>query len=289
MTMRTRGRVSGWSRREAMRLLGFGSVSLVVACRGGGEPNSMETATESAAPPVDAGAEPSMFPDGAIVRTILGDVPPDSLRHGAVLFHEHMSLNIPFWDRLLGENASRERFRGSPDTPYFMEDVDVMVAEMQAAAREGIAGIVDGGHADMGRSIEFLQAISEKSGLPIVASGGYYTDPFHPPELANQTEDEIAEALAQAAVAERWGAFGEIGSSEEITPGERKAFRAVRKAAGKIQAQLAQAVELRYTPRLKFTLDEARTRGDRVLHILDELEKKTPHGQAHDKGSTEND
>ena len=72
-------------------------------------------------------------------------------------------------------------------------------------------------------------------------------------------------------------------------PAQRKAFRAVRKAAWKIQAQLAQAVELRYTPRLKFTLDEARTRGDRVLHILDELEKKTPHGQAHDKGSTKND
>ena len=57
---------------------------------------------------------------------------------------------------------------------------------------------------------------------------------------------------------------------------QRKAFRAVRKAAGKIQGQLGQAVELRYTPRLKFTLDEARNRGDRILHILDELNKKSP-------------
>ena len=70
---------------------------------------------------------------------------------------------------------------------------------------------------------------------------------------------------------------------------QRKAFRAVRKAAGKIQSQLGQAVELRYTPRLKFTLDETRNRGDRVLHILDEIENESPLGEADDEGPTEND
>ena len=63
----------------------------------------------------------------------------------------------------------------------------------------------------------------------------------------------------------------------------------MRKAAGKIQSQLGQAVELRYTPRLKFTLDETRNRGDRVLHILDEIENESPLGQADDEGPTEND
>jgi phosphotriesterase-related protein len=111
-----------------------------------------------------------------------------------------------------------------------MQDVEVMAAEMQAAAREGVAAIVDGGHDDMGRSVAFLREVSERSGLPIVVSGGYYTDPFHPPELANQSDDDIAAALAEAATAERWGAFGEIGSSAEITPSERKAFSAVGKA-----------------------------------------------------------
>ena len=63
----------------------------------------------------------------------------------------------------------------------------------------------------------------------------------------------------------------------------------MRKAAGKIQSQLGQAVELRYTPRLKFTLDKDRNRGDRVLHILDELENESPPDNAHDEGSTQND
>ncbi len=231
MTVHQRGRVPGWNRRQAMRLIGLGSVSLAVACRGGGQ-DSPPSGAEPAASSAGAGGGLSVFPGGAIVRTILADVAPDTLSHGAVLFHEHLSLNVPFWDRLLGTQRAdqREMFVGSPDSPYFMQDVDVMVAEMQAAARDGVAAIVDGGHADMGRSLEFLREVSDKSGMPIIASGGYYTDPFIPPEVVDQTDDDIAVALAQSAVAERWGAFGEIASSDEITPAERTVFRAIAKA-----------------------------------------------------------
>ena len=223
MRERRFARATMWSRREAMRILGLGGAGLAAAaCGRDPEPAPL---TEAAAPVA------SSFPDGAIVRTILEDLPPDRLAHGAVLFHEHMSLDIPFWDRLLGaESPARERFIGPPDAPYFMQDVEVMAAELEAAAREGVAALVDGGHDDMGRSVAFLREVSERSGMPIVASGGYYTDPFHPPELADRSDDEIAEALATASEAERWGAFGEIGTSAEITPSERKALSAVGKA-----------------------------------------------------------
>ncbi len=222
MTMQGPTRIAEWSRREALRLLGLGGAGLAAACGGAPAP---EPAAESPAP---AG---STFPDGAVVRTVLADLAPADLSHGALLFHEHMSLDIPFWDRLVGaDNPARESFIGSPDSPYFMQDVTVMVEELQAAAREGVAAIVDGGHADMGRDAAFLREVSERSGMPIVVSGGYYTDPFHPAELADRTEDEIAAALAEAASAERWGAFGEIASSEEMTPGERKVFAAIGRA-----------------------------------------------------------
>ena len=212
-----------------MRLLGyagftgFAGGSLVTACGGVTPvPTESETAPVSS---LDDRADASIFPDGSIVRTILEDVPPDRFTHGAVLFHEHMSMSVQsFWDRLLGDAPSeaREERIGSPDAPFFLEDVDTMVAELQAASREGVSALVDGGHDDMGRSVAFLREISEKSGMPIVASGGYYIDQFHPPELESQTEDDIAAALADAATAERWGAFGEIASSAEITPSERK-------------------------------------------------------------------
>ena len=54
---------------------------------------------------------------------------------------------------------------------------------------------------------------------------------------------------------------------------QQKAFRTVRKSAGKIQFELGQIVALRYTPKLKFVKDEAYNRGDRVLKILDEIEQ----------------
>ncbi len=233
MTGRTRGRERAWSRRQAIQLLGMGGLTYAAGCRGRAPDSTAsdgDTATSSSASM--GSASTSRFPDGAIVRTILEDVSPDSLSQGAVLFHEHMSLNVSFWETLLGDisDEARARFLGPADTPYFMQDVDAMVAEMQAAAQNGVAAIADGGHADMGRDLGFLREVSEKSGMPIIASGGYYLDPFIPAALSDQTEEEIAEALAGAAAAERWGAFGEIASSPEITPAERKVFNAVAKA-----------------------------------------------------------
>jgi hypothetical protein len=48
-----------------------------------------------------------------------------------------------------------------------MEDLDLMVDEVRQAGREGVGCLVDGGHADMGRSVPFLKQLSEKSGMPI--------------------------------------------------------------------------------------------------------------------------
>ena len=66
-----------------------------------------------------------------------------------------------------------------------MQDLDFMIEEMKIAKGEGISCIVDGGHPDMGRDINFLRQMSEKSGLPIVAGAGFYTQPFYPKEIAH--------------------------------------------------------------------------------------------------------
>ncbi len=69
---------------------------------------------------------------------------------------------------------------------------------------------------------------------------------------------------------------------------QQRAFRAVRKSASKIQFQLGQTVALRYTPKLKFVMDEARNRGDRVLQILDEIEDDTQQYNPDEKDQIEN-
>jgi phosphotriesterase-related protein len=111
-----------------------------------------------------------------------------------------------------------------------MHDVDLMSAEVTKTKADGVACIVDGGHPDMGRSVDFLRQVSMKSGVPIVAGGGFYSQPFYPKEISTMSEEQIVKALIKQADDDTLGVFGEIGSWDEITADERKVFRAVGKA-----------------------------------------------------------
>src|SRR5678815_758792 len=83
---------------------------------------------------------------------------------------------------------------------------------------------------DMGRDLEFVRQAAMKSGLPIVAGGGFYSQPFYPKEISTMSEEQVLKALLKQVDDDVLGAFGEIGSWDEITADERKVFRAVGKA-----------------------------------------------------------
>jgi phosphotriesterase-related protein len=219
---------AGWTRREALTALGMSAVA--------------------AALPEPAAAAPT-FPNGAVIRTILKDYAPDELAGGATLFHEHMSLVADFMPRWLKYSAETRAANGlpnpapaagrgaapplappTPSGPYFMQDLDLMSEEMAIAKQEGIACIVDGGHADMGRDLAFLRELARKSGMPIVAGAGFYTQPFYPREIATLSEEQIVQALVKQVESDPVGVFGEIGSWDDMTRDERKVFGAVGKA-----------------------------------------------------------
>jgi len=105
-----------------------------------------------------------------------------------------------------------------------------MAEEVAKVKSAGIACIVDAGHPDMGRDINFIRQVSMKSGVPIVAGGGFYSQPFYPREISVMSEEQIVRALIKQADDDNLGVFGEIGSWDEITADERKVFRAVGKA-----------------------------------------------------------
>jgi phosphotriesterase-related protein len=159
------------------------------------------------------------------------------------LFHEHLSLPAEFqpkWNAEYREtrirngdippNAPMPQTPPAPDGPFFMRNLELMTAEMKTAKEEGIACIVDGGHADMGRDINFLRDLSQKSGMPIVAGGGFYTQPYYPKELDTMPEEQIVRLLIKEAETTPIGAFGEIGTWDWITPTERKVFRSIARA-----------------------------------------------------------
>ena len=111
------------------------------------------------------------FPKGAVIRTLLKDLPPESLTNGATLFHEHFPIDLP--------PITPPPPNATPPPPTLTKDLNLMIEEAKGAAKDGIACIVDGGHNDMGRDLEFLKQLTTRSGLPIVASGGYFADRVH--------------------------------------------------------------------------------------------------------------
>ena len=223
-----------WTRREALELLGM-------------------SAAAAALPNIASAQSGVTFPKGAIIRTILKDYAPEELAGGATLFHEHMSIApdfLPRWMKFAAETRAANAPRGggagpgtasggggrgaaalpAPAGPFFMQDAEFMAEELATAKREGISCIVDGGHPDMGRDVNFLREISKRSGLPIVLGGGFYTQPFYPKEVSAMSEEQVVQAILKQVDADPIGVFGEIGSWDVMTADERKVFRAIGKA-----------------------------------------------------------
>src|SRR5579871_4368764 len=217
---------NGFTRRQALEALGIGAAAAAIPSRAFGDAPT--------------------FPKGAIIRTLLKDYAPEDLAGGATLFHEHMQLASDFMVRFTAATAAARAANGLPPIagrgpgpgaakgappPDIQHNVDLMTEEVKKAAADGhLACIVDGGHPDMGRDINFLRQVAMKSGVPIVAGGGFYTQPFYPKEISTMSEEQIVKALIKQADDDTLGVFGEIGSWDEITADERKVFRAVGKA-----------------------------------------------------------
>ncbi len=67
---------------------------------------------------------------------------------------------------------------------------------------------------------------------------------------------------------------GIIGTEDQ----KERGLAHLQKERTKIQGLLSRAVVLKYTPHLRFAIDESVSRGNRVLEILDEIERsQSPH------------
>jgi phosphotriesterase-related protein len=218
------------TRRQVLEVLGIGAATAAI--------------------PAGAFAQELTFPKGAVIRALLKDYAPEELAGGATLFHEHMQLAPEFSAKFAAATAAARAANGlppapargggkagdgkggaaAPPPPDIMRSVDLMSEEVAKTKSAGVACIVDAGHPDMGRDINFIRQVSMKSGVPIVAGGGFYSQPFYPKEISTMSEEQILKALIKQADDDTLGVFGEIGSWDEITADERKVFRAVGRA-----------------------------------------------------------
>lgn len=212
------------TRREALGLLGAtAGAAAVTACGGGqsSEPVPPDDQPGAAAAPADI-----TFPEGAVIRTILRDIGPSALAGGATLFHEHLDL----WQGY----ASPPVTRGRDAPPLTDEEAEAFVAlvteELRMAAADGMSCIVDAAiHRRSERELEFLRQMATRSGVAVVVAGSYWKAPY-PDDVAAMSVEEWTDHMVADAGAQRWGAFGEVGTSMEMHETERRFLRAVSRA-----------------------------------------------------------
>ena len=184
------------TRRQALEVLGL-SAGLGVVGMGHSQASQLMQFVSTGSPE---------FPPGSVIRTLKGDIDPAEFADGATLFHEHL--------------------RGGT--------VDEVLFEVQSAGRDGVTCLVDSVTGRRSRqALDHLQGVADRADVHIVCAGGYFQDvgfAIYPVRIAEASEDELYEELVQDAISQRWGAFGEIGSSLEMRPDERKVHRAVGRA-----------------------------------------------------------
>jgi phosphotriesterase-related protein len=186
-----------FTRREAIGLLGSGV--------GLGLTGALRPETVAAAQATFRSVQKIDVPRNAIIRTILKDMAPDVLANGATLIHEHLG-----------------------------GDVDLMVQELRWAAADGLGCLVNATTSRRtDQQVEAVRQIAMRSSVHIVLAGGYLEDlgfaPY-PPHIAKMNEEQLVEEFVTDAAKQRWGAFGEIGTSLQMQPDERKVLRAIGKA-----------------------------------------------------------
>jgi ribosome-binding factor A len=82
--------------------------------------------------------------------------------------------------------------------------------------------------------------------------------------LINVNDVDVAPNLHNATVF-----IGVLGGEAQ----KKRAMEALEQSRKRIQGYLGKAVVLKYTPHLRFVLDESVEKGNRILRLLDELEK----------------
>lgn len=119
-----------------------------------------------------------------IVRTVLGDIDPDTL--GATYMHEHFIIDSPMVEEQLPE--------------IHLPSVDEAVAELEQCRAAGMSAAVDAMPGAAGRDVGRLAQASERSGVHLIASTGLHTTRYYPDlDLATAIS---AESLADLFTAE---------------------------------------------------------------------------------------
>lgn len=188
-----------------------------------------------------------MTTDGTVVQSVLGPIDPKAL--GVTLAHEHLwmdsrpllaihrygSTAVGPWNAAAAAEARWNP--GSHPDNYRLTDVDAAVDELAPFRFAGGRTLIELTPPVLGRDPVRVREISERAGVHVVLGAGQYLEPVHEPWVARATERAIADGLLAevrsgiGGTGIKPGIFGEIGTSDPVTPAEARVLRAVARAA----------------------------------------------------------
>jgi phosphotriesterase-related protein len=183
------------------------------------------------------------------VVTVLGPVKTDEL--GIVLPHEHLFIDLrnqftepeEISKKVLADQQVSIRNLGIlRRNPYAVKD-NLLLSDLELAEKElkefkkaGGKTIVDATSQGLGRDPHLLKSLALSTGLNVIAGSGYYTYDTHPPDMAKKTIKELADEIIEDLTIGikksevKAGVIGELGTSREIHPNEKKVLLAAAKA-----------------------------------------------------------
>lgn len=191
-----------------------------------------------------------------MIQTVLGPVAPRDL--GVCSMHEHLLSDArvlhapardetpPDGDRVTLANLGFARWNLlALEDNLFLGDPALAAAELGHAAELGQRAVVDLTSWGLGPDYAGLPAIARAAGVHVVAGVGVYLDRPHPAWIAGLDDDALTARFVAALEDEvepgagfRAGLLGIVGTSEPITPSERRVLRATAAAAGATGAAL---------------------------------------------------
>lgn len=166
-----------------------------------------------------------MTADARAVQTVTGPVRPEAL--GRTLIHEHVLIGFPGWqmDALAPKYVRAEAMARAVD-------------QMQELRDAGVGTFVDPCPMDLGRDVEFLAELGQRSGMQIVCTTGAYfeaegiTHTFrHLPveDIAAIYIKEITEGVGETGI--KAGAVKIATGAHQVSDYERKLVTAGARAA----------------------------------------------------------
>lgn len=225
----------------------------------------------------------------ATVETVLGRI--DAADLGGTMSHVHLTIDILCWHMPYGSPALAREAEGEFSLAALgrirrnglawkrnlvQDDLALTIREVSEYAKAGGRALVNVDLPGMGRDVAKLRAISEATGLHVVASTGWYIAACHPPEIAGKPKEALAEIMIRELTegigdtGVRAGNIGEIGLSGMPQDPFQPQEEVVLRAAARAQAATGASLTIHPNAHLLVYGEKPVDHFDRYLDILEE-------------------